>query len=42
MTGLLKKDLYLSANMFRSYAAVAAIFSVLTAFHIFDISFFAS
>ncbi|WP_297721382.1 ABC-2 transporter permease [Intestinimonas sp.] len=42
MTGLLKKDLYLSANMFRSYAAVAAIFSVLTAFHIFDISFFVS
>ena len=40
MTGLVKKDLYLSASMFKSYVAVAAVFAALTALGIYDISFF--
>lgn len=40
MTGLVKKDLYLSLSMFKSYVAVAAVFAALTAFGIYDISFF--
>ena len=40
MTGLVKKDLYLSVSMFKSYVVVAAVFAALTAFGIYDISFF--
>lgn len=40
MTGLVKKDLYLSLSMFKSYVVVAAVFAALTAFGIYDISFF--
>lgn len=40
MIGLVKKDLYLSLSMFKSYVAVAAVFAALTAFGIYDISFF--
>ena len=39
MTGLVKKDLYLSVSMFKSYVVVAAVFAALTAFGIYDISF---
>ena len=40
MTGLVKKDLYLSVSMFKSDVVVAAVFAALTAFGIYDISFF--
>ena len=40
MTGLVKKDLYLSMSMLRSYVLVAAVFAALTAFGIYDVSFF--
>lgn len=40
MTGLVKKDLYLSLSMFKSYVVVAAVFAALNAFGIYDISFF--
>lgn len=40
MTGLVKKDFYLSVSMFKSYVLVAAVFAALTAFGIYDISFF--
>lgn len=40
MTGLIKKDFYLSVSMFRSYVLVAAVFALLTLAGIYDISFF--
>ena len=40
MMGLVKKDLYLSVSMLRSYVLVAAIFALLTLFGIYEISFF--
>lgn len=40
MTGLVKKDLYLSVSMLKSYVLVAAVFAALTLTGIYDISFF--
>lgn len=40
MTGLIKKDFYLSVSMFRSYVLVAAVFALLTLAGIYEISFF--
>lgn len=40
MTGLVKKDLYLSLSMLKSYVLVAAVFAALTLTGIYDISFF--
>ncbi len=40
MTGLIKKDFYLSVSMFKSYVLVAAVFALLTLAGIYDISFF--
>lgn len=40
MTGLVKKDLYLSLSMLRSYVLIAAVFAALTLTGIYDISFF--
>ena len=40
MTGLVKKDFYLSLSMLKSYVLVAAGFAVLTLTGIYDISFF--
>lgn len=40
MTGLVKKDFYLSLSMLKSYVLVAAVFAVLTLTGIYDISFF--
>lgn len=40
MTGLVKKDLYLSVSMLRSYVVVAAVFAILTLAGIYEISFF--
>ena len=40
MTGLIKKDFYLSVSMFRSYVLVAAVFAILTLAGIYEISFF--
>ena len=40
MTGLIKKDFYLSVSMFKSYVLVAAVFAPLTLAGIYDISFF--
>ena len=40
MTGLVKKDLYLSLSMLKSYVLVAVVFALLTLTGIYDISFF--
>ena len=40
MTGLVKKDLYLSLSMLKSYVLVAVVFARLTLTGIYDISFF--
>ena len=40
MTGLVKKDLYLSLSMLKSYVLVAAVFAALTLTGIYDTSFF--
>lgn len=40
MTGLIKKDFYLSVSMFKSYVLVAAVFALLTLAGIYEISFF--
>ena len=40
MTGLVRKDFYLSMSMLRSYVAVAAVFALLTLAGIYEISFF--
>lgn len=40
MTGLVKKDLYLSVSMLKSYVLVAAVFAALTLTGIYDTSFF--
>lgn len=40
MTGLVKKDLYLSVSMLRSYVVVAAVFAILTLAGVYEISFF--
>ena len=40
MMGLIKKDVYLSLSMLKSYVVVAAIFALLTMTGIYDISFF--
>lgn len=40
MMGLIKKDVYLSLSMLKSYVVVAAVFALLTMTGIYDISFF--
>lgn len=40
MMGLIKKDVYLSLSMLKSYVVVAAVFALLTMAGIYDISFF--
>lgn len=40
MTGLIKKDFYLSVSMFKSYVLVAAVFALLTLAGVYEISFF--
>ena len=42
MLGLLRKDLYLTASMARSYLIICAFFIVLTVLRVYDASFLAT